>query len=306
MFPPLRISRVLAGSLLLLLSTRVALGANQQWLRISSDHFSVLTDAGPKKGHEIVARFEQMRSIFGQLLMRSKIHMAQPLEIIAIASEDRYSQLAPLLNGSPITAPGFFLPGEDRIFIVLNASDPECWRAVEHPLAHYFLDYNYPPTQPWFDEGFAEYFASVDFTAKKVELGSDPELSKPYLNSPPFPATSPDAGLKSFTEILNSPVWLNLTDVLGMKNRVVNGQEGTHHTLFYAQSWLLVHYLLNQNKLPETGTYFGLVENQRVPVEQAIQQAFQMTPAQLDQTVKEYFRSLKPLQAALDESKQPN
>src|SRR5215469_13294568 len=306
MLPPTRIFRAFASSVLLLLSTRVALGANQQWLRISSDHFSVLTDAGPKKGHEIVARFEQMRSIFGQLLMRSKIHMAQPLEIIAISSESRYSQLAPLVNGNPIADPGFFLSGQDRIFIVLNASDPECWRAVEHPLAHYFLDFNYPPTQPWFDEGFAEYFASVDFTAKKVELGSDPQLSKPYLNSSLFPTTSADAGLKSYTEILNSPVWLNLADLLAMKNRVVNGQEGTHHTLFYAQSWILVHYLLNQNKLPETGAYFGLVENEKAPVAQAIQQAFQMTPAQLDQAVKEYFRSLKALQAGLDESKQPN
>jgi len=306
MFPATRISRVFASSVLFLLSTRAALGADQQWLRISSDHFSVLTDAGQKKGREMIARFEQMRAIFGQLLVRNKVRMAQPLEIIAIGSASRYAQLAPLVNGNPISDPGFFLPGEDRIFIVLNVSDPECWRTVEHSLAHYFLDFNYPPTQPWFDEGFAEYFASIDFTAKKVELGSDPELPKPYLISPLVPTTSPDAGLKSFTEILNSPVWLNLTDLLEMKNRVVNGQEGTHHTLFYAQSWILVHYLLNQNKLPETGAYFGLVENQKAPVAQAIQQAFQMTPAQLDQAVKEYFRSSKALQAGLDESKQPN
>ena len=223
MFPATRISRVFASSVLFLLSTRAALGADQQWLRISSDHFSVLTDAGQKKGHEVVARFEQMRAIFGQLLVRNKVRMGQPLEIIAIGSANRYAQLAPLVNGDPISDPGFFLPGEDRIFIVLNMSDPECWRAVEHSLAHYFLDFNYPPTQPWFDEGFAEYFASIDFTAKKVELGSDPELSKPYLISPLVPTASPDAGLKSFTEILNSPVWLNLTDLLGMKNRVVNG-----------------------------------------------------------------------------------
>lgn len=307
MLPALRF-RCLTSGLLILFSTLPArlVAADQQWLRISSDHFTVLTDAGQKKGHEIVARFEQMRSVFGHLLMRNKVLMAEPLEIIAVGNSNRYSQLAPLLNGDPISDPGFFLPGEDRIFVVLNASDPECYRAIEHPLAHYFLDFNYPPTQPWFDEGFAEYFASIDFTPKKVELGSDPELSKPYLSSFLSSTTSPETGLKSLTEILNSPVWLNLTDLLEMKNRVVNGQEGTHHTLFYAQSWLLVHYLLSQNKLPQAGTYFGLVENQRVPVAQAIQQAFQMTPAELDQALKNYFRSLKPLQAALDQSKQPN
>jgi tetratricopeptide (TPR) repeat protein len=285
---------------------RQVVAADQQWLRVSSDHFSVLTDAGQKRGHEIIARFEQMRSIFGQLLMRNKIRMAEPLEIIAIGNANRYAALAPLLNGSPIPDPGFFLPGEDRVFVVLNASDPDCWRAVEHQLAHYFLNFNYPPTQPWFDEGFAEYFSAIDFTPKKVELGSDPELSRSRLSSSFIPASTSANDLKSFTEILESPVWLNLTDLLEMKNRVINGQEGTHHTLFYAQSWILVHYLLNQNKLPEAGTYFDLVENRRMPVAQAIQQAFQMTPLQLDQALKAYFHSLKPLATALDESKQAN
>ena len=91
-----------------------------------------------------------------------------------------------------------------------------------------------------------------------------------------------------------------------MKNRVVSGQEGTHHTLFYAQSWILVHYLLSQNKLQELGTYFDLVENQKVPTEQAIQQAFGMSLSQFDKAVKDYFRSLKGLQDALETSKQSN
>ena len=62
--------------------------------------------------------------------------------------------------------------------------------------------------------------------------------------------------------------------------------------MFYAQSWIVMHYLLNQNKLSEAGSYFGLVEIQKLPVEQAIQQAFGVTPAQFEQAVKDYFHSL--------------
>ncbi len=47
-----------------------------------------------------------------------------------------------------------------------------------------------------------------------------------------------------------------------------------------------MHYLLNKNKFSEAGTYFGLVEIQKVPVEQAIQQAFGVSAAQFDQAVK--------------------
>lgn len=265
-----------------------------KWLQISSSHFVVITDAGPKKGHELAARFEQMRGVFSQLMMRQKIRMSQPIEILALQNPVIYGQLAP----QGMSLPAFFLRGEERVFVVVNASVPDSWRAVEHQFAHYMLDYNYPPTAPWFDEGFAEYFASVSFTDKKTELGSDPELAWP--GQPAYSEQGP--GLKSLTELLNNPVWLNITDVLQMRNRVVNGREGTHHTLFYAQSWMLMHYLLNRNKLDQAGTYFDLVENQRVPVEQAVQQAFGVTPAQLDQQVKDYFRSLKPLQASLQEA----
>ena len=283
-----------------------AFAADQpQWLRVSSDHFIVLTDAGERKGHEVAARFEQMRAIFGQLLLRNRLRMSEPLEIIAVRSDEEYAQLAPLWNGQPISAPAFLVAGEDRIYVVLNLFEPDSWRAIEHQFAHYLLNYNYPPTQSWFDEGFAEYFSSLRLTSKQAELGSDPELGTAY-QSPLLGEAGDGNGSKSFTEMLSAPVWLTWPDMLGMKNRVVNGQEGTHRTLFYAQSWILVHYLLNKNKLPETGSYFDLVENQKVPAEQAIQQAFGTSMVQFDQALKYYFHSLKALFDNLDSSKQSN
>jgi tetratricopeptide (TPR) repeat protein len=288
---------------LLLAAAMPAHADDEKWQRVSSDHFAVLTNAGPKKGHEIAARFEQMRAVFAQLLMRKQVRMSEPIDIIAVADPARYAKLAPLANGQAIKAPGFWLAGEDRIYVVLNAADPDCWRAVEYPLAHYFLNYNYPPTQPWFDEGFAEYFASLYFTLQKTELGSDRKLSGP---GGPSIAGSSSNGVKSLTETLNQPVWMNLADLLEPKNRAVNGEEGTHSTQFHAQSWMLVHYLINKDKLSETGAYFGLVELQKVPVAQAVQQAFGMSIAQLDQTVKDHFHSLKLLATSLEQSRKAN
>ena len=84
-----------------------------------------------------------------------------------------------------------------------------------------------------------------------------------------------------------------------------SGQEGTRNTLFYAQSWMVVHYLLNKNKLPETGTYFDLVENQKLPVEEAIHKAYGVTPPLFEQAVKEYFRSLTALFRPANVTRQP-
>jgi hypothetical protein len=276
------------------------------WLEVHSAHYTVITDAGDKKGREVALRFEQMRSVFATLLMKERLNEPVPLTILAFKSDKTYFQSAPLRRGQPIGAAGFFVPGEDHNFIVLNLFEEESWRAVAHDFAHLLLNYNYPPVQGWFDEGVAEYFSSIRLDNKQVEIGGDPELQSPYtedllqnqrdVRNPP----------KSLTELLSGQAWLTLPDLLTMKHDTSSYTESTHNTLFYAQSWMVVHYLLHEKKLPETGIYFDLVENQHVSVEDAIQKAYGTTPVQFDQAVKDYFHSLKPLFAALDASKQSN
>jgi hypothetical protein len=38
-----------------------------------------------------------------------------------------------------------------------------------------------------------------------------------------------------------------------MKHDESGAREGTHNTLYYAQAWMVVHYLVNKNKMPEAG-----------------------------------------------------
>ncbi len=279
--------------------------AEPQWQEFRSAHFTVVTDAGDKRGREIVLRFEQMRAVFAELLARKKVVMPVPLTIYALKDDKRFFQMAPLHNGQPISVPGFFVPAEDHQFIVLNMFEEEPWHAVAHDFAHLMLNYNYPPTQGWFDEGFAEYFSSIKLDNKQVEMGSDPELASAFtadLLGNQIEARTPP---KSLTELLSSWVWLSLPDLFTMKHDTSKYQEGTHRTLFYAQSWMTMHYLLNKDKLSETGTYFGLVQVQHLPVEEAIQQAYGMTPAQFDKAVKDYFHSLTQLFQNQDAARQP-
>ena len=274
----------------------LAFSADEQphWIRVSSSHFSVLTDAGDKKGREVAVRLEQMRTVFAQLLMKTKVNMPETLDVIAFKTDKEYAQIAPIRNGQLISALGFFLPGEDRDYVVLNLLEEDSWRSVTHEFAHLLLDHNYPPTQPWFDEGFAEYFSSLRLDNKQAQIGSDPEISAPRKQNLPGQQMEVRNPPESLTELLSTPAWLPISELFTAPHNVANHQEGAHHTLFYAQSWIAMHYLLNKNKLSETGTYFDLVENQKVTVEQAIQQAYGMTSAQFDQALKDYFKSLAP------------
>jgi hypothetical protein len=275
------------------------------WLEIHSAHFTVITDAGDKKGREVALRFEQMRAVFATLLGKEHLNQSIPLIILAFNNDKSYYQVAPLRQGQPINVPGFFLSGDDQDFIVLNLFEEESWRAVAHDFAEMLLNYNYPPAQGWFDEGLAEYFSSIRIDNKQVELGSDPEL---------LPSTTQDLlgnqrdthPPKSLVELLAAQVWLSLPDLFSMKHDTSTRNEGSHHTLYYAESWIVMHYLLHEQKLPETGAYFNLVLNQRVPVEDAIQKAYGMSSAQLEQAVKDYFHGQTALLSAVDTARQSN
>ena len=272
-----------------------------KWIEVHSAHFSVLTDAGEKRGREVALRMEQMRAVFGQLILKDKLNMSVPITVIGLKSDKQYALVAPAKQS---TAAGFYVPGSDRVYIVLNLFEADPWHAVAHSLAHYLLNYNYPPVQGWFDEGLAEYFGSI-YIGKEVEIGGDPELQSEWHEDIfDFMRRDPNVP-QSLTQLVSSPVWLSMVDLFTMKHDESGTREGTHNTLYYAQAWMVVHYLLNKNKMPEAGTYFDLVVNQKLPVEKAMVQAFDMTPAQMEEAVKTYFKTLSGLGIALDQAKKP-
>jgi Flp pilus assembly protein TadD len=240
------------------------------WTQVRSTHFVVNTDAGADRGRQLTLRFEQMRAIFGQLILRSEVNLPIPLTIIAFRTSDEMQAHVPVFQGKAVDLSGFFVGRPDRNYIVLDLSAANDSTTVVHEYAHMLLDSNYPPTPLWFDEGFADYFSTIGVQRNGVELGKAPP---------------------GYNELLRSSQWIPLGELLqvGPDSKTYNLSD--RRGLFYAESWVLVHYLFDMRQLPAAGQYFGLVESQHVPVEQAVQQAFGMGSQQLEQQVKKYYLS---------------
>jgi hypothetical protein len=280
--------------------------ANQPaWQQINSTHFTVITDAGEKKGREIAFRFEQMRAVFATLLGKDRLNQSVPLTVLALASDKAYYQAAPLRQGQPMDLSGFLVRGDDQDFIVLNVFEEESWRAVAHDFALMLLQFNYPPAQGWFDEGLAEYFGSIRLDDKQIEIGGDPTLGTSEARDLLTNQRETHAA-KSLTDLLGVATWISVPDLFSMKHDAYARNEGPHQTLYYAESWIMLHYLLHEKKLPETGSYFDLVLNQHVPVEEAIQKAYGMSSAQLEQVVRDYFATQKKTLASEDSARKGN
>src|SRR5262249_29688158 len=110
------------------------------WLEIHSGHFTVFTDAGEKRGREVALRLEEMRAIFGGVLMRNRLRRTGRLGVVALKSDKDYVRLSPVRGGRPMGEGVFFLGRGGRNLYVLNLFGEDPWGAISHPLAHVLLN----------------------------------------------------------------------------------------------------------------------------------------------------------------------
>src|SRR5438477_6486428 len=154
----LKVALLAVLALLQVANPSPGLAGEPEWVEVHSPHFSVVTDAGEKRGREVAMRFEQMRAVFGSLMVKAKVNIPVPLQIIAFRNSKELRQIAPLWNGKPIQLAGLFQGGTDRSFIMLDMSVENPWTVVFHEYAHQLLNGTLTAVvDPGFEEGFAEY-----------------------------------------------------------------------------------------------------------------------------------------------------
>ena len=84
-----------------------------QWVEVRSPNFSVVTDAGEKRGREVAMRFEQMRAVFGDLDHEGECELPVPLQIVAFRNTKEMRQVAPLFQRQT-DATGRIVSGRQR------------------------------------------------------------------------------------------------------------------------------------------------------------------------------------------------
>lgn len=246
------------------------LAGEPEWVEVRSPNFSVITDAGEKRGREVAMRFEQMRAVFGTLMTQAKVSLPVPLQIVAFRNTKEMRQVAPMFHGKPTQVSGLFQGGGDRSFIMLDMSADNPWRVVFHEYAHQLMNGNIKDSlDPWFEEGFAEYFSSIEVDGKEAKVGKIPDQDFQILRHAGTMKVADLFKVQQYSETYN--------------------ENGNSRTIFYVESGMMVHYIYDHKLLPRVAVYFDLKSNKHASVEDAIQQAFAMSPAQFDKTLRDYL-----------------
>ncbi len=202
--------------------TVVAAPAKADWLRAESERFIVYSDGDERTLRRYVQKLETFDRVL-RLWIAADLSLDEapprPLPIYLVGN---HRELARVVPGATEILQGIYIPAEQDIFAVARRARRDD-STLLHEYAHHFMFQNAPEPHPaWFIEGFAEYYATVNITSNRVEVG---HFSQDQL------------------DWLQYADWMPIEDVLA--GRAVNA-EGTHfNATYYPLAWLLTHWFLS-------------------------------------------------------------
>ena len=189
--------------------------AAEQWLKIKSANFDLLTTAGERKGREAILYFEQVRTLFSKLSQSAAPRL--PVRIIAFQSDKEYKPYR--LNDF---ATAYYTGSQDRDYIVMGRIDPELYPVAIHEYAHLIVKHAGLSLPAWLNEGLADVYSTLKPVGAKVLLG--------------------EVQLGRYRE-LQTGKWLDLETLLAVDRQSPHYNEKQKAGMFYAESWALAHML---------------------------------------------------------------
>jgi tetratricopeptide (TPR) repeat protein len=244
------------------------------WNEVQTPHFIVASNDGENTARRIADQFEQIRFLYSKTLNSGlKLDPGIPILILAVKNEKSLSQLIPeywAQKGHTHPA-GLFVPGPEKNYIALR-TDVESefpYVAIYHEYVHLIINLNYQHFPLWLNEGFADFLGSATLTGKGGKLGQPSSWD---------------------LDLLHQTKLLPLETLFRVDHRSPYYNEANKTTIFYAESWALVHYLMldpEERKNQALSKYISFVENGADPVEAATRAFGDL--GQLQKTLQSYI-----------------
>lgn len=250
--------------------------AKDTWVSVRSKNFFLIGNASEKDVRQVAVRLEQFRDVFSRLFPGMTFTSPVPTTVIVFKSQSSYKPFKPVVNGKPSDVAGYFQSGREVNYITLTtekqAENP--YSTIFHEYVHLLVNNSIGKTSvpPWFNEGIAEYYSTFEIEDdRKAYLGN---LISNHL-----------------LLLRNTKLW-PLNQLFAIDYYSLERNKHDARGLFYAQSWALVHYLLqgNEGKRSPQLTQFVNLLRQNTPVATAFQQAFHQDYASMLKELQQYIQ----------------
>ena len=197
------------------------------WVEVQSPHFTVISNSGDKEARKVADQFEQFREVLHNTFPKLRLDLGKPLIIFAVKDENSLKLLLPSyweIKGHAHPA-GIYVPGEERHFVTVrtNLEGDNPYEVVYHEYTHAVMNLNFRGLPIWLGEGLAEFYGNTAIHDKDVEVGKPSRYHLEALQQ-------------------NRLIPIDVLLIADAHSPYYN--EENRVSVFYAESWAIVHYLM--------------------------------------------------------------
>jgi len=246
--------------------------AKDTWTSVRSKNFLLLGNASEKDIRQVGVRLEQFREVFSRLFTTLSVNSPVPTTVVVFKNDDSYRPFKPSENTA-----GYFQPGPDVNYITLKLakelrSEQDPFTIIFHEYTHLLVRNTSGNVPTWLNEGLAEYYSTFSITDdQKVVMGRP---------------------IASHVFRLRQNRMLPLRTLFQVDQKSPYYNERDKQSIFYAESWALVHYLIlgkDGQRATQLGKYLELL-SASLPMEQAFQQAFAISFETMEKELRAYIQ----------------
>jgi tetratricopeptide (TPR) repeat protein len=240
----------------LLLLACIPQSAAAKWTTLQSPNFLFVGDAPEGQIRRVAQQLEQFRDVVGQIVPSTRTSSV-PTTVVVFANERSLRPYTPQFQGRSVDVAGYFAGNGDVAYIALNAEQEEiAFTTIFHEYAHFITASSGARLPPWASEGLAQVWE----TFRERDGGRAAVIGLAAAHQ---------------VELLRGSTLIPLRDLRAVTHESPLYNEGTRRSVFYAQSWALMHYMMlgNPARTSQLRVFLNAVRTGAAP-EQAFAAAF--------------------------------
>ena len=241
------------------------------WRVAHLDELSVYSQVSDGKTRDVVEEVARFRAVLAKLGVGTGASPV-PIRLFLFSSSRAYDPFKPPAMEKKSTG-GHFQVSPFGHLLALNAY-PERGSAlpvVFHEYVHEYLHSYYTDLPLWMDEGLAEFYGTFRVSGNEAQIGLPQADELRWMREHPL---------------------IPLARLFVIDHRSPEYLKGEDRSTLYAESWLLMHYLMVG--MPDGGPRVGRFRTALAagaPLEKAFQDSFGMTMAELEGRLRGYLRA---------------